>query len=79
MDPKSGIHFWVRCAHRAEKRTRFSALNDAGSTIRSAALPRSSRITIAAREQRAIGIEALPQARRRPTGRSVCDRELVEA
>ena len=70
MDPKSGIHFWVRCAHRAEKRTRFSALNDAGSTIRSAALPRSSRIAIAAREQRAIGIEALPQARRRPTGRS---------
>ena len=19
MDPKSGVHFWVRCAHRAEK------------------------------------------------------------
>jgi hypothetical protein len=29
MDPKSGGHFWVRCAHRAEKWTRFSAPNDA--------------------------------------------------
>ena len=29
MDPKSGVHFWVRCAHRAEKGTRFSALNGA--------------------------------------------------
>ena len=29
MDPKSGFHFWVRCAHRADKWTRFSALNDA--------------------------------------------------
>jgi hypothetical protein len=29
MDPKSGVHFWVRCAHRADKWTRFSALSDA--------------------------------------------------
>jgi hypothetical protein len=29
MDPKSGFHSWVRCVHRAEKWTRFSALSDA--------------------------------------------------
>jgi hypothetical protein len=29
MDPKSGVHFWVRCAHRADKWTRLSAQNDA--------------------------------------------------
>ena len=28
MDPKSGVHFWVRCSHRADKWTGF-ALNDA--------------------------------------------------